>query len=120
MDGALKIFSSDIAVAIAWLCTVASCVYALIQKSNVTNITHRFDSLTTTHNNLKIQNNSLVQKYQSLELSSNELTIQNTNLEQKITEIENNDIHDNYQDVHQSGETNVNLGVLKGDFNFSK
>ncbi|MFQ1758931.1 hypothetical protein ACK37B_08455 [Aeromonas veronii] len=97
MEEFLNIFSSPLSVAIAWICTVFSCFYALLQKSNATKIRQNFNDL-----NIKY----------------NDLNIKNLSLEQKITEIENNDIHDNYQEVNQSGNTNINQGVIKGDFNF--
>lgn len=97
MEEFLNIFSSPLAVAIAWICTVFSCFYALLQKSNATKIR---------------------QKLNDLNIKYNDLNIKNLSLEQKITEIENNDIHDNYQEVNQSGNTNINQGVIKGDFNF--
>ncbi|PNW67787.1 hypothetical protein [Aeromonas veronii] len=93
MEEFLNIFSSPLAVAIAWICTVFSCFYALLQKSNATKIRQNFNDL-----NIKY----------------NDLNIKNLSLEQKITEIENNDIHDNYQEVNQSGNTNINQGVIKG------
>lgn len=99
MEEFYKIFSSPPAVAIAWICTVASCIYACIQKSKEVKIKQKYNSLNITHENLKIQNSSL---------------------EQKITDIENNNIHDNYQKVNQKGKTNINQGVVKGDFNFTQ
>lgn len=86
------IFGSPPFVAIAWICTVVSCIYAFVQKSNVTKIKLKFESL----------------------------QVQNMSLEQKIVEIEKNDIHDNYQEVHQNGENNFNQGVIKGDFVYNK
>ncbi len=97
MEEFLNIFSNPLAVAIAWFCTVVSCIYAFLQKSNVTKIK---------------------QKFNDLNIKYNDLNIKNISLEQKITEIENNDIHDNYQEVNQNGNTNINQGVIKGDFNF--
>ncbi|BET96575.1 hypothetical protein Xvie_03772 [Xenorhabdus vietnamensis] len=94
-----EIFGSAPFVAIAWVCTVVSCIYAFVQKSNVTKIKQKFNDLNITHNELKIQN---------------------TNLEQKIIEIEKNDFHDNYQEVHQHGQNNFNQGVIKGDFIYNK
>lgn len=115
-----EIYKSDPAVAIAWFCTVVSCVYAFVQKSNVTKITQKFDNLNITHNDLKVQNNNLQQKFESLEVSYSAILVQNTSLEQKIVEIEKNDIHDNYQEVHQNGQNNFNQGVIKGDFIYIK
>ncbi|MEZ8358809.1 hypothetical protein AB6C40_00795 [Vibrio splendidus] len=95
----MDIFATPLFVAIAWICTVVSCVYAFVQKSNVTKITQKFDNLSINHKELKVEN---------------------TTLEQKIVEIEKNDIHDNYQEVHQNGQTNFNQGVIKGDFVYNK
>lgn len=120
MQQFLGIFGSEPFVAIAWICTVVSCVYAFVQKSNMTKIQQNFNELSITHNALKVQNTTLQQEYESLEISNNELKIQNTNLEQKITNIEKNDIHDNYQEVHQHGQQNFNQGVIKGDFIYNK
>lgn len=64
-------------------------------------------------NVLSIQNNTLQQKNESLKISNNELKIQNTSLEQ-------NDIHDNYQEVQQHGQNNFNQGVIKGNFIYNK
>ncbi len=116
----LKFFSSDIGVAIAWLCTVASFIYAIAQKNNVTKITQKFENLSVNNNKLNVENSVLQQKFEALELSYNALQVQNTSLEQKIVEIEKNDIHDNYQEVHQNGQTNFNQGVIKGDFVYNK
>ena len=113
MEEFLHIFTKPTFVTIAWFCTVISCIYAFIQKSNLTKITQKFDIL-------RVENNNLQQKFESLEISHNALQIQNTNLEQKIVKIEKNDIHDNYQEVHQNGQNNFNQGVIKGDFNYTK
>lgn len=99
MQEILGIFGSPPFVAIAWICTVVSCIYAFVQKNNVIKITQKFDNLSINHNDLKVEN---------------------TTLEQKIVEIEKNDIHDNYQEVHQNGQTNFNQGVIKGDFVYNK
>ena len=115
-----EIFGSAPFVAIAWVCTVVSCIYAFVQKNNVTKIKHKFNDLNITHNDLKVQNNTLQQNNASLEISNNELKIQNTSLEQKIIKFEQNDIHDNYQEVHQHGKNNFNQGVIKGDFIYNK
>jgi hypothetical protein len=120
MQEFFKIFGSDPAVALAWVCTVFSCVYAVVQKNNTTKVKLKFDTLNITHSELMFQNISLQQKFGDLEISYSELKIQNTFLEQKIIGIENNDIHDNYQEVHQNGQNNFNQGVIKGDFNYNK
>ena len=120
MEEFLKVFEGEYFVAISWICTVVSCVYAFVQKSNVTKITQKFDNLNIKHNDLEFQNNTLQQKFESLEVSYSALQVQNTSLEQKIIEIEKNDIHDNYQEVHQNGQNNFNQGVIKGDFNYNK
>ncbi len=120
MQGFWEIFGSAPFVAIAWFCTVISCIYAFIQRNNVSNIKQEFNELNVVHNALKIKNNTLQQKNESLEISNNELKIQNTTLEQKIITTEQNDIHDNYQEVHQHGQNNFNQGVIKGDFIFNK
>ena len=115
-----KLFGSEPFVAIAWICTVASCIYAFVQKSNVTKIEQKFRALHITHSDLKFQNNTLKQKVETLEISNNELNVQNTILQQKIINTEKNDIHDNYQEVHQHGKNNFNQGVIKGDFIYNK
>ncbi|UNH41543.1 hypothetical protein MNY66_10840 [Moellerella wisconsensis] len=120
MQGFWEIFGSAPFIAIAWLCTVISCIYAFIQKNNVSNIKQKFNDLNVIHNTVMIQNSTLQQKNVALEVSNNELKIQNTNLEQKIIKIEQNDIHDNYQEVHQHGQSNFNQGVIKGDFIYNK
>jgi predicted nuclease with TOPRIM domain len=120
MEEILKIFGTDTAVAIAWICTVGSFLYALVQKSNVTKITQKFDKLSLNYNDIKVENSTIQQKFESLEISYRALQVQNTFLEQKIVEIENNDIHDNHQEVHQNGQNNFNQGVIKGDFVYNK
>lgn len=99
MEVFLDFVATPEAVAFAWVCTVVSCFYAFFQKSQVSEIK---------------------QKFETLQVSYSKLEVQNTTLEQKITEIENTDIHDNYQEVHQTGKTNINQGVIKGDFNFNQ
>ncbi|MCF9079100.1 hypothetical protein J7937_17190 [Vibrio parahaemolyticus] len=120
MEEFWRLFSSPVFVAIAWVCTVVSCIYAFIQKSNVAKITQKFDDLNISHNALKVENSTLQQKFESLEVSYNTLQVKNTSLEQKIVEIEKNDIRDNYQEVHQNGQNNFNQGVIKGDFIYNK
>ncbi|WP_154914444.1 hypothetical protein [Klebsiella michiganensis] len=110
------IFGSEPFVAIAWICTVVSCIYAFIQKNNVTKIEQKFSDLNITHSELTLQIDTLKQRNETLEISNNDLKIQNTILQQKIVNIEKNDIHDNYQEVHQHGQNNFNQGVIKGDF----
>ena len=99
MEEVLKFFGSSPAVAIAWICTVVSCIYAFVQKNNATKIEQKFNSLNITYENLKIQNSCL---------------------EQKITNIEKNNIYENYREVNQSGKTNISQGVIKGDFHFTQ
>lgn len=99
MDMFLKFFSSDAATAVAWFCSVAGFVYALVQRRKVSQL------------NLKCE---------KLHESNIALTIKNTRLEQNINSSENSNIHDNYQDVQQNGENNFNQGVIKGDFNYNK
>lgn len=111
-----KIFGSEPFVAIAWICTVVSCIYAFIQKNNVTKIRQKFSDLNITHSELTLQIDTLKQRNETLEISNNDLKIQNTILQQRIVNIEKNDIHDNYQEVHQHGQNNFNQGVIKGDF----
>ncbi|MEG2473423.1 hypothetical protein [Acinetobacter sp.] len=94
----LDFFSSGPAVAIAWFCTVMSFIYALLQKNMVNKISNKNISLTTNYEKLKVDYH---------------------NLEQKIINIESNDIHDNYQEVNQNGKTNINQGVIKGNFNYN-
>lgn len=98
MEEFIKFFGTPLAVAIAWICTIVSCIYGFRQKSSA----------------LKIN-----QQYQNLKISYNELEIKNVSLEQKITEIEQTQIRGNKQDVTQNGHTNINQGIVKGDFNFN-
>ncbi len=92
MDAFLGWFSSPLGAAIAWGCTVIGFIYALVQQS--------------AKNKFKI-------KCEKLEAN-------NYNLEQKIISIQNNSTQGNQQDVKQEGETNVNTGVLNGDFNLNQ
>lgn len=98
MDAYLEFFGKPLAVAIAWVCTVVSCVYAFFQKKS----------------RLKIKHN-----YEKLDISYKELEIKNFTLEQEIIEIKKTQIRDNQQKVIQNGGTNINQGILNGDFNFN-
>jgi hypothetical protein len=118
----LNVFGSPIAVAIAWICTVGSTFYAFSQRSQATAIKVKYESLDASNNELQIQTTKIKLECESLNTSNNELkirnenlTVTNTTLEQKIIKSENNDIHDNYQEVNQTGKTNINQGVVKGD-----
>lgn len=92
MNEFLDWFSSPVGVAIAWFCSVVSLIFALLQRS---------------------EKNNLMIKCEKLD-SSNYL------LEQKIISIQNSNTHGNLQDVKQKGETNINTGVLNGDFNLNQ
>ncbi|MBC7008124.1 hypothetical protein BIZ38_06570 [Pseudoalteromonas sp. BZK2] len=92
MDVFLAWFSSPLGVAIAWVCSVVGLIYALIQQR--------------AKNELKI-------KCEKLETN-------NYKLEQKIISIENNSTQGNQQDVKQEGKTNINTGVMNGDFNLNQ
>ena len=76
----------------------------------VTKIKMQINSLSTSYNELKVKNKNLT-------IANNELNIMNTSLKQKITDIDSNQIHDNYQDIKQIGKNNINQGVVKGDVN---
>ncbi|OOF20541.1 hypothetical protein [Salinivibrio sp. IB872] len=92
MNEFLGWFSSPLGGAIAWVCTVSGFIYAFIQQS--------------AKNKFKIK--------------CEKLEIKNYKLEQKIISIQSNSTHDNLQDVKQEGETNINTGVLNGDFNLNQ
>lgn len=96
----LSFFSSPEGITIGWICTVASFIYALFQKNQVSKTKQILNSTNVSFNELKIKHENL--------------TIENNNL---VQQIETNDIHDNYQDVTQVGKNNVNQGVVKGDVN---
>lgn len=96
----LSFFSSDEGISIAWICTVVGFGYAFFQQNQVYKIKQILNSTNVSFNELKVKNENL--------------KIENNNLVQKI---ETNDIHDNYQDVTQVGKNNVNQGVVKGDVN---
>lgn len=98
MDPYLEFFGKPFAVAIAWICTVVGCGYAFLQRKS----------------RLKIKHN-----YEKLEISYKELEIKNFTLEQEIIEIKKTQIKDNQQKVVQNGSTNINQGILNGDFNFN-
>ncbi|NOI23455.1 hypothetical protein [Vibrio mediterranei] len=92
MNEFLAWFSSPFGVAIAWVCTVVGFIYALAQQNE--------------KNKFKIKCEKLETK--------------NYKLEQKIISIQNNSTHGNQQDVKQEGNTNINTGVLNGDFNLNQ
>ncbi|MGL4674689.1 MAG: hypothetical protein ACRCXK_07495 [Wohlfahrtiimonas sp.] len=98
MEEFIKFFGTPPAVAIAWICTIVSCIYGFRQTNSA----------------LKIK-----QQYQNLKISYSELEVKNITLEQKIIEIEQTQIRDNKQEVTQNGHTNINQGIIKGDFNFN-
>jgi cell division protein FtsB len=96
MDEFLSIFTSPVAVAFAWICTVVSCMYGLSQKNAVIKIKKEVTSLNVT--------NSV-------------LLVKNTKLEQKITKIETTDVSGNSQKIEQKGKNNINQQLVKGDVN---
>jgi len=97
----INFLSSPNGAAIAWVFTVIGGLYGLVKKKQATEIKIKFKTLNASNNELQIRNENL--------------TVTNATLEQKIIQVENNDIHDNYQEVTQTGEKNVNQGVVKGD-----
>lgn len=118
----INFFSSPNGAAIAWVFTVIGGFYGFVQKKQATEIKVKYETLDASNNELKIQTTKIKLECESLNASNNELQIRNENLtvtnstlEQKIIQVENNDIHDNYQEVTQTGEKNVNQGVVKGD-----
>lgn len=92
MTAFLVWFSSPLGVAIAWICTVVGFIYALVQQSAKNKFKIKCDKLETNNYELK----------------------------QKIISIQNNSTHGNQQDVQQEGKTNINTGVLNGDFNLNQ
>ncbi|PSU36219.1 hypothetical protein [Photobacterium lutimaris] len=85
-------FSSPLAVAIAWFCTVVGFIYSLLQRN---------------------EKNKFKVKCEKLEAN-------NYKLEQQIISIQNTSTHGNQQDVKQEGTTNINTGVLNGDLNLNQ
>lgn len=51
----MDLFSSPLAIAISWLCTVLSCIYAFMQKSESTKIKSELNSLQLSYDNLKLE-----------------------------------------------------------------
>ncbi|MDX4028572.1 hypothetical protein [Aliarcobacter skirrowii] len=94
----MDFFSSGVGVAIAWICTVCGFIFAIFQRNQVYKTKQILNSINTSYNELKVENENL--------------KIENNSLIQKI---ESNDIHDNYQNVRQFGKNNVNQSVVKGD-----
>lgn len=92
MNEFLAWFSGPLGVAIAWGCTVVGFIYALVQQ------------------NAKSK----------LKIKCEKLEAHNYKLEQQIISIQNNSTHGNQQDVKQEGTTNINAGVLNGDFNLNQ
>ena len=92
MNEFLTWFSSPLGSTIAWICTVIGFIYALVQQN--------------AKNKFKIK--------------CKKLEIKNYKLEQKIISIQDNSTHGNQQDVDQKGKTNINTGVLYGDFNLNQ
>lgn len=51
----LDFFNSPLAIAISWLCTVSSCIYAFIQKSESTKLQNELSNIQLSYNNLKLK-----------------------------------------------------------------
>lgn len=92
MNEFLNWFSSPFGVAVSWVCTVVGFTYALLQQS---------------------EKNKFKVKCEKLETNNYEL-------KQEVISIKSNSTHGNQQDVMQEGKTNINTGVLNGDFNLNQ
>lgn len=50
----MDFFNSPLAIAISWLCTVISCIYAFFQKSESTKVKSELINLQLSYENLKL------------------------------------------------------------------
>ncbi len=91
----LSFFSSSEGIAIAWLCTVLGCGYAIFQQVQVYKIKQTLNSVNLSYTELKVKN-------ENLKIENNLLLIK----------IEN---YKNHQKVQQKGKNNINQGVINGD-----
>ena len=91
----LSFFSSSEGIAIAWLCTVLGCGYAIFQQVQVYKINQTLNSVNLSYTELKVKN-------ENLKIENNLLLIK----------IEN---YKNHQKVQQKGKNNINQGVINGD-----
>ena len=91
----LSFFSSSEGIAIAWLCTVLGCGYAIFQQVQVYKIKQTLNSVNLSYTELKVKN-------ENLKIENNLLLIK----------IEN---YKNHQKVQQKGNNNINQGVINGD-----
>ena len=88
----LSFFSYSEGIAIAWLCTVLGCGYAIFQQVQVYKIKQTLNSVNLSYTELKVKN-------ENLKIENNLLLIK----------IEN---YKNHQKVQQKGKNNINQGVI--------
>ncbi|EPS3385836.1 TPA: hypothetical protein I7217_00015 [Vibrio vulnificus] len=106
MNEFLAWFSSPIGATIAWFCTVIGFIYSLLQRNE--------------KNKFKVQCESFEASNYELKVKCEKLEANNYELEQQIISIQNNSTHGNQQDIKQEGTTNINAGVLNGNFNLNQ
>jgi len=99
-------FTSPLGAAIAWFCTVIGFIYSLLQRNE--------------KNRLKVHCESYRANNSELKVKCKTLEANNYELKQQIISIKNNSTHDNQQDIKQEGTTNINTGVLNGNFNLNQ
>ncbi|NMD50030.1 hypothetical protein HG547_00010 [Shewanella sp. DNRA4] len=99
-------FTSPPGATIAWFCTVVGFIFSLSQRNEKKKIKVQCESYQAINNEFKVK--------------CDKLEANNYELQQQIISIKNNSTHDNQQDVKQEGTTNINTGVLNGNFNLNQ
>lgn len=99
-------FSSPLGVTVAWFCTVVGFVVSLFQRNEKNKLKIQCDNVEAINNEFKV-------KCENLEANNYEL-------QQQIISINNNSANNTQQDVKQDGTTNINTGVLNGNFNLNQ
>lgn len=99
-------FTSPLGATIAWFCTVVGFIFSLSQRNEKKKIKVQCENYQAINNEFKVK--------------CDKLEANNYELQQQIISIKNNSPHDNQQYVKQEGATNINTGVLNGNFNLNQ
>ncbi len=113
----LELFSTPIAVTIAWLCSVIGFFYALFQKSENTKIRTEIQVKNDSIAILQSENIELNNKVTVLNDSNNKLEIINSDLNSKV--INSNNIDNSKKTNEQHGKNNINNGNINGNLNLN-
>lgn len=114
MDNLFGFFLTPAGATLSGVCTIASLIFGLFQKTKVTHLSSKVEAQNNTITTLQAEKIELTQKNSVLNDSNNKLTIENSKLSNTVNNLDKGDI----STVNQHGKTNFNAKTVQGDVTF--